>query len=444
MRKINKRPAKGPRLRREAGGTRKEVTQMSNYTDKDELYKRLFQNMMERLMEGERDAFLGYEKYAQKALKEILVGIGGSTNSRNGYYGRDLLTGLGLLEDIKVPRDREGEFSPELIDKWQRSTKPMDRLVMSLYAKGMTNRDINAVVEEIYGKSYSPEQVSLITKEVEEERLAWEKRPLKRRYLAIFVDCLYVSLRRGDKVSKDAVYVVCGIDDEGYRDILGFYIGASESATFWKEVLTDLKQRGVQQVLLFVFDGLTGLEAVVNQIYPKALTQLCIVHAVRASLSYVRPSDKELVAGKLKQVYHSKTLAEAKETLLKIQEELKGKYPRLLNRWFEKLDSLMVFLQFPEYLRPHVYSTNWIERLNKDFRKVLKNKNSMPTEDAVRNLLYLRIRDMLKRYDSHRLNGFVAYQLDLKIMWQTRYGVSEGEEKVISEVQTVTDFTQNT
>ena len=413
---------------------------MNNF-NKDELYKKLFQSMMERLMEGERDAFLGYEKYAQKALKEILTG---STNSRNGYYERDLLTGLGLLEDVKIPRDRDGEFSPELLDKWQRSTKPMDKLVMSLYAKGMTTRDINAVVEEIYGKSYSPEAVTLITKEVEEERIAWESRPLKKRYIAIFVDCLFTSLRRGDKVSKDAMYVVAGIDEEGYRDILGFVAGSTESATFWREILTDLKQRGMEQVLLFVFDGLTGLEAVVNQVYPKALTQLCIVHAVRATLSYVRPADKELVAGKLKEVYRSKTLSEAKETLLKIQEELKGKYPRLLNRWFEKLESLMAFLKFPEYLRPHVYSTNWIERLNKDFRKVLKNKNSMPTEDAVRNLLYLRIRDISKRYDSQRLNGFVAYQLDLKIMWQSQYGVLEGEERVISVTQAVTNFTQNT
>lgn len=410
--------------------------------NKDELYKKLFANMMEQLMEGERDAFLGYEKYAVKALKEMIEGKG--KNARNGYYERDLLTGLGLLEDLKVPRDRQGEFTPELIDKYQRGTSKMDQLVMSLYAKGMSNRDINAVVEEIYGKSYSAEQVSLITKEVEEERLGWEGRQLKRRYIAIFVDCLFVNIRRGDKVSKDAVYVAAGIDDEGYRDVLGIYMGTTESATFWKEVLSDLKDRGVEQVLLFVFDGLTGLETVVSQMYPKALTQLCIVHAVRNTLSYVRPAEKQEVARRLKEVYSCKTLAEAKEALLKIQGELKSKYPRLLNRWFERLESLMRYLEFPEYLRPHLYSTNWIERLNKDFRKVLKNKNSMPTEDAVRNLLYLRIKDIGKRYDTQRLNGFGAYQLDLKVMWQRRYGLQAGEEKVISEAQAVTNFTQNT
>jgi len=300
----------------------------------------------------------------------------------------------------------------------------------------MTTRDINDVVEKIYGKSYSPQQVTLITKEIEEERLAWEKRPLEKRYIAIFVDCLFVKMRRGDTVSPDAVYVVCGIDSKGHRDILGFYIGTSESATFWKEVLVDLRDRGVEQVLLFVFDGLTGLETVVKQIYPRALTQLCVVHAVRNSLVYVRPEDKKEVAGKLKYVYTAKSLPEAKERLLQIQLELKAKYPRLLNRWFDKLSSLMQFLVFPEYVQKHLYSTNWIERLNKDFRKVLKNKNSLPTEDSVRNLLYLRVRDITKRYEAQRVNGFVAYQVDLAVMWQKYYGRGNESDSI--------EFTQST
>lgn len=403
--------------------------------DKDELLKKMFKLMLESLMEGERTAILGYDKHDPAGY--------GTGNSRNGYYERDLLTGLGLLEKLDIPRDRLGDFTPELLDKWQRATKPMDELVLSLYGKGMTTRDINDIVEKIYGKAYSPQQVSLITKEVEEERSAWERRPLKKRYVAIFIDALFVKLRRGDSVSSDAVYVVCGIDDEGYRDILGFYVGASESANFWKEALTDLKERGVEQVLLFVFDGLTGLESVVNQLFPKAMTQLCLVHQMRSSLNYVRPKDKEEIAGKLKTVYHSTTLPEAKDKLLKLQEELKTSYPRLLNRWFDKLDSLMRFLEFPEYLRPHVYSTNWIERLNKDFRKVLKNKNSLPTEDAVRNLLYLKVRDISKRYDSQRLNGFVAYQLDLSVMWQKYYG-KDGEKEELIWAEEERGFTQNT
>lgn len=381
--------------------------------EKDELLKKMLKLMMESMMEGERTALLGYGKHD-------ILGYG-TKNSRNGYYERDLLTGMGLLEKLDIPRDRLGEFTPELLDKWQRQTKPMDNLVLSLYAKGMTTRDITDIVQEIYGKNKSAQAVTLVTKEVEEERLAWEGRPLKKRYIAIFIDALFVKLRRGDKVSADAVYVVSGIDSDGFRDILGLYVGTTESANTWKEILIDLKERGVEEVLLFVFDGLTGLETIVLEIFPKALTQLCLVHQIRSTLNYVRPKEKQEIAQKLKEIYQSKSLPEAKEKLLFLQENLKTKYPRILKRWFEKLESLMRFLEFPEYLRSHLYSTNWIERLNKDFRKVLKNKNSLPTEDSVRNLLYLKIRDLTKRYDSQRLNGFVSYQYDLAILWQKYY-----------------------
>lgn len=385
-----------------------------NIIDKDELLKRMFKLMLESLMEGERSALLGYGKHDYSGY--------GTPNSRNGYYNRDLLTGVGLLEKLDIPRDRLGEFTPELIDKWQRATKPMDKLVMSLYAKGMTTRDINGVIEEIYGKKYSPQQVTLITQEVEEERKAWEKHTLKTRYIAVFIDALFVSIRRGERVSKDAVYAISAIDDEGYRDILGIYIGASESAGFWKGIFSDIKERGVKDVLLFVSDGLTGIENTIHEAFPRSLVQLCIVHQIRNTLNQVRPKDKETIAAKLKEIYTSKTLPEAKERLLNLQSGIKGSYPRLLARWFDKLDYLMRFLVFPKYLQPHLYSTNWLERINKDFRKVLKNKNSLPTEDSVRNLLYLKIRDLTKGYERQRLNGFVAYQVDLELLWEKQYG----------------------
>jgi len=388
--------------------------------NKDEFIKRMFKLMMESLMEGERTALLGYDKHDFSGY--------GSPNSRNGYYQRDLLTGLGNLEKLNIPRDRMGDFSSELLDKWESSTKPMDNLILSLYAKGMTTRDINDVVEKIYGKSYSPASVSLITKEIEEERLAWEKRPLEKRYIAIFIDALFVKTRRGETVSSDAVYTACGINEQGHRDILGIYAGAEESATFWKEALSDLKERGVQQILLFVFDGLTGLEEVVHQVFPKSLTQLCLVHQIRNTLSWVRPNDKQPVAQDLKTVYKSKSLSEAKEKILLLKTKWQLKYPKLFNRWIDKIDSLMRFLEFPEYLRSHLYSTNWIERLNKEFRKVLKNKNSLPTEDAVKNLIYFKIRDITGKYGNQTLNGFGAYQVDLQILWE-KYFPGNNERK---------------
>jgi len=382
-------------------------------TDKDETIKRMFKLMLESMMEGERTAFLGYGKHDWQGY--------GSGNSRNGSYYRDLLTGMGNLEDLNIPRDRLSEFTPELIDKWERSLKPMDSLVLKLYSKGMSTRDVEDVISDIYGKDISPQSVTNITKEIEEERVAWERRGLKKRYTVIFIDALFTKIRR-DRVSSDAVYTVAAIDTDGYRDILGQYIGASESAMFWKEALKDLKDRGVEEVLLFVFDGLSGLEGVVKEVFPISKTQLCVVHQIRNTLSNVRPNHKGEVVVDLRSIYKARSVSEAKDKLLKLKTKWNNQYPRLFNSWVDKIEVLLTFLEFPEYLRSHLYSTNWLERLNKEFRKVLKNKNSMPTETSVRNLLYLKLRDLTKRYDSQKLNGFEAFQIDLNILWERNYG----------------------
>ena len=382
-------------------------------TDKDETIKRMFKLMLESMMEGERTAFLGYGKHDWQGY--------GSGNSRNGSYYRDLLTGMGNLEDLNIPRDRLSEFTLELIDKWERSLKPMDSLVLKLYSKGMSTRDVEDVISDIYGKDISPQSVTNITKEIEEERVAWERRGLKKRYTVIFIDALFTKIRR-DRVSSDAVYTVAAIDTDGYRDILGQYIGASESAMFWKEALKDLKDRGVEEVLLFVFDGLSGLEGVVKEVFPISKTQLCVVHQIRNTLSNVRPNHKGEVVVDLRSIYKARSVSEAKDKLLKLKTKWNNQYPRLFNSWVDKIEVLLTFLEFPEYLRSHLYSTNWLERLNKEFRKVLKNKNSMPTETSVRNLLYLKLRDLTKRYDSQKLNGFEAFQIDLNILWERNYG----------------------
>lgn len=383
--------------------------------DKDKFLKEMFKLMIESLMEGERTAFLGYDpyNYNQKKIKK--------GNSRNGYYERDLLTGLGNLERLNIPRDRDGKFDSALLDRWKTATTPMENLISALYSKGMSTRDIEDTVKQIYGKDLSPQYISNITKEVEEERVAWQKRRLKPRYTAIFVDALFVPIRR-DTVARDAVYVIAGIDDKGYRDILGFYVGAEESARFWKDIFVDIKERGVDKVLLFVFDGLTGLKETIHEQFPRSLTQLCVVHQMRNTLNKVRPAHKEQIALALKSVYKSKTIQEAKDKLMKLKIQWSTKYPKLFNRWVDKLEYLMRFLEFPEYLRGHLYSTNWLERLNKEFRKMFKTKNSLPTENSVLNLMYFKTRDLSRRYQDQRLNGFVHYQVDIDFLWEKQYG----------------------
>lgn len=372
----------------------------------------MFKLMMESLMEGERDAFLGYKKYD--------TGTKDTANSRNGYYDRDLLTGLGNLASLSVPRDRLGEFASEFIRTYEGSTKPMDKLILKLYAKGLSTRDITDTIRELYGKDLSPQAVTLITQEVEDERNAWHKRRLGSRYTVLIIDALFVKIRR-DTVSSDAVYTVSGVTHEGKREILGQYVGTSESSTFWKSILQDIKSRGVAEVLLFVFDGLTGLKEVVNEVYPHALTQHCVVHQIRGTLAKVRPTHKEQIASDLRTIYQSKTPHEAKAQILELKKKWVTQYPHLFDSWLDKFDSLTTFMQFPEYLRSHLYSTNWLERMNKEFRKVLKTKNSFPTESSVLTVLYLKIKDLSKNWDTQSVNGFLAYQLDLQVLWERQY-----------------------
>lgn len=368
--------------------------------------------MMESLMEGERDAFLGYKKYDTSNKEGV--------NSRNGHYKRDLLTGLGNLAQLAVPRDRLGAFASEFIRTYEGSTKPMDKLILKLYSKGMSTRDITDTIQELYGKELSPQAVTLITQEVEEERDAWHRRTLHPRYTVIIIDALFVKVRR-DTVSADAVYTVSGITDTGKREILGQYVGASESATFWKDILHDIKSRGVAQVLLFVFDGLTGLKEVVQEVYPHAMTQHCVVHQIRSTLSRVRPKHKAQVATDLKTIYRSPEQHQAKARILELKRKWIKEYPHLFDAWIDKFESLTTFMQFPEYLRTHIYSTNWLERINKEFRKVLKTKNSFPTESSVLTILYLKIKDISRNWDTQSVNGFLAHQVDLELLWERQY-----------------------
>lgn len=392
------------------------VDKFSDNSDKDVTMKRMFKLMLESMMEAERTIFLGYGKHDFAGY--------GSGNSRNGSYERELLTTMGNLEDLKIPRDRLGEFSSELLDKYERSTKPMDKMILALYSKGMSTRDIGDLVNELYGRTLSPQAVTDVTQAVVGQREAWEKRPLPKRFVAIFIDALVVKIRR-DVVDNDAVYVVSGIDENGYRDVLGLYYGSTESATHWEEVLEDIKRRGVEEVLVFVMDGLTGLPDAVGRVFPKALIQGCVVHQVRATLSHVRAYHKQAVADDLRSIYSAESYEQAKERLEKIKEKWVKIYPRLFTTWEEKLKYFMTFLEFPKGIRKFMYTTNWIERLNKEFRKVLKNKNSMPTEDSVRNLLYLKVKDLTFKWQGQKLQGFSMYSAELNEIWEMRYPEQE-------------------
>lgn len=386
----------------------------------DELAK-LLQRMMEVMMEKERTGFLGYEK----GIPIVRAGKQ-RENHRNGHYERDFLSSLGLLKGLDVPRDRLGEFYPRLLEAMELRSGKMEDLIVALYSKGMSTRDISSVVGIIYGDKISPQTVTNLTQAIEEEREAWEKRPLKKRYTAIFIDSIFVKIRR-DTVSTDAVYMIAGVDGRGEKEILGMYIGTTESAVIWEEHLQDLKDRGVEEVLMFISDGLTGLKEAINRKFPKALTQHCVVHQVRGTLGKVRNKHKQEMADDLKTIYQIgkvDSATEARENLRAVRDKWQKSYPRLFESWEDNLEDLMAHLAFPQFLRKYLYTTNWLERINKELKKMTKTKNSFPTEQSAKNLLYFKIRELNMTYEEKRMPGFDKFKPDLDALWKKRYPFS--------------------
>jgi transposase-like protein len=390
----------------------------------DEQLKDLLEQMMQIIMEKERTGFLGYEKGKPIAPSGIR-----RDNHRNGYWKRDFLSSLGLMEDMKIPRDRLSEFYPKLLSAMELRSGKVESLIVSLYGKGLSTRDIARIVSDIYGDSISAGTVSSLTSAIQKEREAWEKRPLKSRYTAIFIDCLWVKIRR-DVVNTDAVYIIGGIDQAGQKDILSMHVGATESAVVWEEHLQDLKDRGVIEVLEFVSDGLTGLKNAIKRKFPKALTQRCVVHQVRYTMGNVRNKHKEEMAEDLRTIYRTDTLSEARENLSAVKKKWQKIYPRLFSSWEEHLEDLMAHLAFPKFLRKYLYTTNWLERVHKELRKMVKTKNSLPTEDAAKNLLYYKIKDLTYYYEKKRMPGFDRYRPELKEMWRRQYPYSRIKEKL--------------
>jgi transposase-like protein len=384
----------------------------------DEEFAKLLKRMSETLMKREQTGFLGYEKG-----KPIVRSGMQRENHRNGYYERDFLSSLGLVEDLNVPRDRLGEFYPKLLNALELRSGKVEDLIVALYSKGMSNRDISDVIGSIYEDSISPQTVTNLTQAVQEEREAWERRPLNSRYTAIFIDALFVKVRR-DVVASDAVYLIGGVDEEGHKEILGMYLGTTESAVIWEEHLQDLKDRGVSEVLVFISDGLTGLKEAILRKFPKAAVQRCVVHQLRGTLNNVRPKHKEEMADDLRTIYQVGSLESAKRNLLAVRNKWQKFYPRLFQSWEDNLEDLMAYLTFPKFLRKYFYTTNWLERINKELRKVTKTKNSFPTENAVKNLLYFKIRELNMKYEEKRIPGFDKYKPELEAMWKVRYSFS--------------------
>ena len=355
----------------------------------DGLLKQLTKKMAERMLEAEMTDHLGYEKHALEGHN--------NGNSRNGNSTKTLKGEKGNIT-IDIPRDRAGGFEPKLIRKYQTRWPDFDEKIISMYGRGMTTRDIQGHIEDMYGVEISPDLISQITDSVMDEVHAWQSRSLDEVYPIVFLDALFVKVRDSGSIKNKAVYLALGINMHGDKELLGLWIEQSEGAKFWLSVLTELKNRGLKDIFIACCDGLSGFPDAIETVYPKTTVQLCIVHMVRNSLTYVSWKDRKEVARDLKAIYQAKTLEQAEMNLEIFAEIWDEKYATISRLWRKHWDYLTPFFAFPEDIRKVIYTTNAIESMNRGLRKIIKNRGAFPSDDAVSKLLYLAIRNLSKRW----------------------------------------------
>ncbi len=353
------------------------------------LLKQLTKSLLERAMGAELTHHLGYEKHAPEGR--------GSGNSRNGASSKLVKGDFGEVE-IAVPRDREGSFEPKILPKHERRFAGFDDKILSMYARGMSTRDIQGHLEEIYQVEVSASLISEVTDSVMEEVRAWQGRPLDAVYPIVYLDALVVKMRHEGRVENRAVFVGIGINMEGHKDVLGLWTSAAEGAKFWLQLLTELRHRGVRDILIACVDGLRGFPEAINAVYPKTEVQLCIVHMVRNSLQYVNWKERRQVAADLREIYRAATEEQAEQRLAEFEHKWNGKYASIGQLWRRHWMGIRPFFAYPETIRKVVYTTNAIESLNMTLRKVIKTRASFPSEEAAMKLLFLALRNAAKKW----------------------------------------------
>jgi putative transposase len=389
---------------------------MSNINTKNLNLSSLLESTMKEVLKEKVEFIL------QEEIKEVLKNEPvGENNSRNGYYPRTLDTVYGRVEDLDVPRDRNGEFHTELFEPYKRRMVAVDELVIQLYRHGVGVRQVGKIMKSLLGDSYSQGTISNVTGTVLQDIREWQNRPLKKRYCALYLDALFVKVRR-DTVGKEAVYIVLGITPEGHREVLGFYVGGRESSNGWGEILNNLRERGVEEVLLGVFDGLSGLEDAFLRAFPKADVQRCVVHKVRNTLNNARRKHQTELAQDLKTIYKADSFEEAQAALIELKEKWKKTYQRELESWQNDLPVLLTFFKYPKDVQQYFYTTNLIERLNREVRKRLKTMDSLPNIEAAEKIIYLNVTDYNDRWARRKLSGFGLAKEEIKDMFDNRYG----------------------
>ena len=353
------------------------------------LLKQLTKKLLERAMQAEMTDHLGYEKNAPSTNK--------AGNSRNGSYQKKIRGAFGEL-DIAVPRDRDSSFEPVILPKGQSRFTGFDDKIIALYARGMTTRDIQAHLEEMYGVAISPTLVSQVTKAVQEEIVLWQNRPLDEVWPIVYLDAIRVKVRQDNRVINKAVYLAVGVNMDGLKEVLGMWIAETEGAKFWLQVVTELKNRGVKDIFIACVDGLKGFPEAIETVFPDTQVQLCIVHMVRHSLNYVSWKQRKEVAGDLKAIYSAATVDEAEYHLGQFEEKWNGSHPTIGKSWRNNWERITPLFSYPPDIRKAIYTTNAIESVNMSLRKVTKNRGSFLNDESMVKLMNLALQNISKKW----------------------------------------------
>lgn len=365
---------------------------LKQFKDSGELnsfMEQLYARAMEQMLEGEMDSHLGYEKHSPDGIN--------SGNSRNGKTSKTVKTTLGEV-DLEIPRDRNSSFEPVLIPKRSRKVEAIEDMIISLYARGMTVRDIEAQIREVYGYNISDSTISNVTSKVQTLITEWQGRPLSSVYFVVWMDGIVFKVRQNGKVINKTIYLAVGLNSEGHKEMLGMWLGENESASFWMNVLTDLRSRGVEDILITSTDNLKGFTEAITSIFPQSVTQICVVHQIRNASRYVVWKDKKQFAVDLKTVYTAASRDLAWEALEKLEATWGKKYPHAIKSWKSNWTELSHFFDFPLEIRTMIYTTNIIENLNGKIRKYTKAKMSFPDDASVLKSVFLALREITSKW----------------------------------------------
>ena len=379
---------------------------VSSVEDVQNLFKELIGNVLENGLDAEMDEELGYSRYDYHNKN--------TDNSRNGHSAKNLKTSFGEME-LEIPRDRKGEFEPQILKKHQTSLSgDIEEKILSMYAKGMTTSDIETHIREIYGISVSDSTISRVTDKILPVVREWQSRPLERIYPIVFMDAIHFHVRSEGQVVKKAVYIAIGINLDGIKDVLGMWVGENESAKFWLSILNGLKNRGVEDIFIACVDGLSGFPNAIGAAYPKTEIQQCIIHQIRNSTKYVSYKDIKTLMADLKSIYAAVSEQTALNELDSFEEKWGSKYPKIAGSWRENWANLSTYFKYPKEMRSLIYTTNAIEGFNRQLRKVTKSKSVFPTDDSLLKMLYLAMMDITKKWTGRRREwGVIHSQLEV-------------------------------